>query len=449
MARAIRFILLSAVSLILGALLASCAPTVRYYDTLEVAPLRVCSDPEPAENEGSKPKDNKSKCPRSEIAKAYEDLDPAVTIGLFAEGVKQQKNEPKTIAILGEEAIAAIVAQVKPQDPEAAAKLLATPIVAEPSGDADRPAGPKTGKVKLTFVIATEYFQPADRLVEAVLTAKISPGWEFVGWSDLKARRSDTKIAAIQDGSSQNIGGKGEVSAYGLPVTLDSPFEFSQGQTRQINRDLLYDVVEYIPDVTGESAHLRLFAPFPQSNIAGEYQIEAEIRQVPERLAYLNQQREQKIQQLFKTDTPYYNNKTIPACLHVSLQYVARHVRHTFRGGYRTAREDDDDVALVVARNDELPESDKTDDLEELELCNNVSPYASGRERSKLKTASVSKFGISVVQQLEEIDLNYAPLKTVSRSKETPGIGAPSTRYFDGCVYAQFTEGGPWVLVSC
>lgn len=218
-------------------------------------------------------------------AKISEGIEASVGLSAFSQPIPS--SNPKTLLDLGPEAQAAIVERSAATGAGLAAEF-ATPIKAAPSlalkVDKSRIALSR----RLHFTLFTENFQPWERLTEAKISVSPPHGWVFTGWTAAAVERTSISLANVVD-TAVKSGGVSAVPFLWGWIPAGGGVNASVQNTQQTTRNLAVEVVKFLPSIADHRFDLRLYAPFPQTNVAGAYTVDVKLARAREFFAYVNE----------------------------------------------------------------------------------------------------------------------------------------------------------------
>lgn len=198
-----------------------------------------------------------------------------ISVSLFVANTPNT-SKPKTALDLSDKGQAAFIEKL--DDKTVLSTALATPISLKPKSTKDDLSA-FNQKRRFTFTIATSRMQPADRIVEAHLIAKLPDDWTFSGWSGLSIVESDVKVANVVNALTNRA-----KATVGLGLDkfieelLSTSVELERTNISTVTSDLTFDVIELLPRLTDTTAEFILKAPFPQVNLAGSYTVDVSLK---------------------------------------------------------------------------------------------------------------------------------------------------------------------------
>lgn len=292
---------------------------------------------------------------RDDYASTYIGIGPChdeISVSLFVS--EPASSSPKTALDLSAEGQAAFIKRAKEFDNIHA--VLAKPIKREmKKSSADDSAFTQTRK--LTFTVATTKMSPADRITEAHLIATLPPGWEFIGWSGFSVVSSDVTAANVVDTLTNRFKAS---TGLGLDKFIEelinTSVEAERTRSTQVTSNLTFDVVEFLPRLTRNTAEFILSAPFQQVNLAGSYTVDVKLK-------YTGKTRVKNVELSGKGDRALIRiiqQGYIPDnddVMSFSMPYV---VRRSTGGNQRTLKEDDDKAIYMYVEASKDPKTAKS-----------------------------------------------------------------------------------------
>ena len=129
-------------------------------------------------------------------------------------------------------------------------------------------------KKRFTFTISPRDFHPADRLYSATLTARAPKGWQFTGWSGFQAKDRTVNLAKVEASLRQKYNASLKLAPPQIAELTEASLGGERERTDSVERQLDFEVVEFLPRLDDQTAELTLNAPFPQINVAGSYSVD-------------------------------------------------------------------------------------------------------------------------------------------------------------------------------
>ena len=212
-----------------------------------------------------------------------EGFTPVIGLAAFSEAIPPKGG--KTLFDLGPEGQAALVAASNLKGQKLAAEF-ATPIRLRSSTAIKKDRSRISLSRRLHFTLYTEHFDPWERLTEAKITVVPPHGWKFTTWSGATVERTSINLANVVDTTARSVGASEVPFLWGwLPGGGASA---SVQNTQQTTRDLAVEIVKFLPSIQSQQFDLRLFAPFPQTNVAGAYTVDVKLATTQSAFTYVN-----------------------------------------------------------------------------------------------------------------------------------------------------------------
>ncbi|MGF1463869.1 MAG: hypothetical protein ACFB2Z_12045 [Maricaulaceae bacterium] len=128
--------------------------------------------------------------------------------------------------------------------------------------------------LRVHFTIYTQNYLPFERITEAAITLKPPAGWRVRNVSGIESVRQTLRVGSIEETSASS----GTLTAEIFPLLNDFMGNATVSRTSQGSQNLDVEVVEVIPVLNTQEAGLKFFAPFPSTNVAGDYTVNLALR---------------------------------------------------------------------------------------------------------------------------------------------------------------------------
>lgn len=186
-----------------------------------------------------------------------------------------KETPPKIVTQLPEKALAKII-EIYGNDNNLKAKLptLLASQIKKPQSLPSFDNSLVKFKKNFTFTIIPKNFHPADRLFSATLAVTVPEGWQFTGWSGFKAKDRTVNFAKIESELSQKHSSSIKLAPPQIKELSEATFGTERARTDSLEKDLNFEIIEFLPRLDDHNAELTLNAPFPQINVAGSYSVD-------------------------------------------------------------------------------------------------------------------------------------------------------------------------------